>query len=824
MMKMDDRDPPKPRLRGLDPDLLLGVLEDDVMDSPPELPGWRITGVAGSGGSGIVWRAMRACDGVEAAIKIASPGDPETVERIEREAQFLRELRHPHVVALLDAGPISGGPEEGGLFLAMEFIDGSSLAQEIPESGLAPDLAIRWFRQIAEAVAHAHDHGILHRDLKPGNVLVAPDGNLKVADFGLARPVHRRVHQLSLTRAGLVAGTAEYLPPEAYRRDYAPTAAGDVFALGVILHEMLTGAPPRGAWKPASHRVGVDVRMDAIISRAMDADPDQRWSGPRAMLRALDDVMCSAPRFSGTPMVTLPVRVADALWSVLGVFVLMAGTSSLMRLNQSLISLPLDLVGRHGDLTGGFQALSLLLLAALPLSVWQMLRLRWFRGVPMREALPSPFGLPLGHRRLAAVLVCAAQLAFLWIPAMQCVTLYLDSGLNWLKPGDPPWVRGLAVTGMDDREILNPWSFGHGTCWLWDSFGPPAHGLAKTVDRISFIPFLTPAMMLFSALLLAAALYLTVASASIRWWRWHRKTRSMAVLACLAGSTVLAGIAWSRERDHVHSRRDPRSDPFVSSSHMTSRARQHAEWLLTGGEPAAPGDPFAIYQDHVDFRGHGMVPRQSIAALLEEARTRASAVAVEITRIHQSWDPESGRFTVRARAVETFDRQASTDESGADDLLLELEGIVAPDGLTVVSRESLARVPMFRCEPRPIRKEELDNWVDALSACARMTAEHPRQAEGGFVNLFHPVPGVLPNDGDSSWMRWLPDWNGVLSGLFGVELKRSGGLDVEFIGYRTGGISGIRIPFHDMSTGHRRDLTLDLVLLPDGWRCVRLAF
>lgn len=346
------------RLRGLDPERVLGVLNDDLRESPPQIPGWHVSGAAGEGGSGIVWRAARLTDGMLAAVKIATPDDLETVERIEREAGFLRDLRHPHIVELLETGPLRHGVDEGGLFMAMEFIDGPALVHEIPEHGLPPAQALRWFSEIASAVCHAHDAGILHRDLKPANVLVAPGGHLKVADFGLARPVHRRVHMLSLTRAGLVAGTAEYLPPEAYRRDYRPHPSADIFALGVMLHEMLTGTPPRGAWQPASTREGVDVRIDAVIRRAMDPDPRQRWPDARTMVAELDAVTASPPRFAGTPLVTFPVQVADCLWTIIGLLfdnwvVDARMTTHLRDLADFLLGAgePLSGPGSHGDWT-----------------------------------------------------------------------------------------------------------------------------------------------------------------------------------------------------------------------------------------------------------------------------------------------------------------------------------------------------------------------------------------------------------------------------------------------------------------------------------------
>jgi len=161
-MASDTPDARPPDLRGLDPARLVDVL-DPVEAIAPELPGWKILGIAGQGGFGIVWRAEDEAGERLAAIKIADGNDPDTVERIEQEAESLRNLRHPNIVALLDSGTFEDGAEslEGGVFVAMEFIEGSPLSEVIPHGGLAPERAFDLFRKIGAAVSYAHSCGIL---------------------------------------------------------------------------------------------------------------------------------------------------------------------------------------------------------------------------------------------------------------------------------------------------------------------------------------------------------------------------------------------------------------------------------------------------------------------------------------------------------------------------------------------------------------------------------------------------------------------------------------------------------------------------------------
>jgi hypothetical protein len=730
----------------------------------------------------------------------------------------------------LDAGPLGEGDDEGGLYMAMDFIDGPALIHEIPEDGMPPLVAYRWFREIAAAVAFAHDAGILHRDLKPSNVLIAPDGKVKVADFGLARPVHRRVHMLSLTRAGQVAGTAEYLPPEAYQRDYQPGPAADIFALGVMLHEMLTGTPPRGAWRPASSHKGVDIRIDDIIRRAIDPDCSRRWRDVPAMMAALEEVLASPPRYSGTPLVTFPVRVADFVWTVVGLLVFLAGTGSLLRLDQSRIFLPIDLVGDHGPLTGGFHALWILLLASVPLSIWQCVRLWWFRHIPMREALPSPFGLNLGHGRMSAFLVGFCQLLVLWLPAVQMLALFLGCGLTWLDTYDPPWAHGLAVTSQYDNTIVPPWSLAgsSGGHWLWESHGPPGHGLAKTVDRLTFVPFFVPAIMTACAVLLATTLLATVWNACHAWWRWSRRTRAIALGCGMAGLIFLSGNSHYHESKNAAESRRSDIDNWVVDARMTTHLRDFSEYLL-GARSHVPshipkGDWSSLYHESVDYRGHGRVDRGQIPNLWKSSRPQAGALQVEILRFDQEWNPADGRFLVRVHAVEIFDGLQPAGISGAADLLLELSGTLAMDGRTSIEKENFVRTPMYQTTGQPADAAAAAAWTGIFLDVLNLMKKDPQKADRIMGLLFMAVPGGFPAETDSGWLRRTPDYAGGLSELLGAALSGTAPREPSVLGTLPGGRTRIAIAFQGAGETSRRLLTADLVHTRDGWRCVKLAF
>lgn len=276
----------------------------------------RIDGELGSGGMGTVFRATQIELDRPVAVKIirpALPGGEKTVERLRREARAVARLRHPNVVSVFDFG-IS---PDIGAYIVMELVDGEPLSQALKRAGRFPaSYTIALMHQIAAAVQAAHDVGVVHRDLKPQNILLdAAHGApvVKVLDFGVAKllenpdrvepsvPAEARELSPLLTAEGAIVGTPLYMAPE-QAKGSGCDARTDVYALGCILYQMVTGEPPfRGgdAWsilcrhvdeapKPPSRReVGVPAWLDEIILRAMAKNPDERYQSAAAFADAL---------------------------------------------------------------------------------------------------------------------------------------------------------------------------------------------------------------------------------------------------------------------------------------------------------------------------------------------------------------------------------------------------------------------------------------------------------------------------------------------------------------------------------------------------------
>src|SRR5213083_1523980 len=239
----------------------------------------------GSGGMANVYLAEDQELGRRVAIKILNDrhaNDDQFVERFRREAKNAAGLSHPNIVSIYDRGEA-----EGTYYIAMEYLDGRSLKELIVSRGQAPiRLAIEYARQILAAIRFAHRHGIVHRDIKPHNVLVDGEGRLKVTDFGIAR-----AGTSQMTEAGSIIGTAQYLSPEQARG--APVdQRSDLYSVGVVLYELLTGVVPFSgdtpveiAMKhlssppepPSRKRAEIPHDLDMVVLRALAKDPADRY-------------------------------------------------------------------------------------------------------------------------------------------------------------------------------------------------------------------------------------------------------------------------------------------------------------------------------------------------------------------------------------------------------------------------------------------------------------------------------------------------------------------------------------------------------------------
>jgi predicted Ser/Thr protein kinase len=253
-----------------------------VVDPPPleeiakEFPHLEILQLLGRGGMGIVYKARQPHLDRLVALKILPAqrsGDPAYHERFAREARALARLNHPHIVGIHDFGQTPGGRP----YFLMEFVDGVNLREALRAGHLSPQQALAIVPQICDALQFAHDEGIVHRDIKPENVLLDKRGRVKIADFGIAKILGRDTGSVTLTQTGQSVGTPRYMAPEQLDHPEEVDHRADIYSLGVVFYEMLTGELPMGRFAPPSKRVHVDVRLDEVVLRALEREPERRY-------------------------------------------------------------------------------------------------------------------------------------------------------------------------------------------------------------------------------------------------------------------------------------------------------------------------------------------------------------------------------------------------------------------------------------------------------------------------------------------------------------------------------------------------------------------
>ncbi len=420
----------------------------------------------GRGGMGVVYKARQPRLNRLVALKILAPErekDPAFSGRFEKEAQALARLSHPNIVTIHDFG------QAGGMYyLLMEFVDGVTLRQLLNASRVSPREALAIVPQICNALQFAHDHGIVHRDIKPENILLDRLGRVKVADFGLAKLVGgnepltpslspsdgERVAKPGegnpvLTEAGKVMGTPQYMAPEQTSHPAEVDHRADIYALGVVFYQMLTGELPGKRLEPPSKKVHIDVRLDEIVMRALEQKPALRYQ-QASMLKTQVETIVGTPEQSG--------RQHEASQSPTP-FVPAAGFATLYFCLLGLLawSAPMlpDRVACHFDGDGNANGWMsrrayLLIIGTLPLFIAGLFTLvGWlgktmparFTNIPRRDYWLAPERRPLFSALLLRRL--------LWLAGLQT---FFFGGLHWLTVAAnravPPHLASGSVLGL----------------------------------------------------------------------------------------------------------------------------------------------------------------------------------------------------------------------------------------------------------------------------------------------------------------------------------------------------------------------------------------
>jgi tRNA A-37 threonylcarbamoyl transferase component Bud32 len=374
---------------------------------------YRLEARIGSGGMSTVYRALDETLQRRVAVKLMNRevvADSAQLERFRREARAVAQLSHPHIVGVIDAGEDEGRP-----YIVFEYVEGETLKERIRRSGRLPiPEAVAYAIEIARALGVAHARHIVHRDVKPQNVLIDEEGSCKVTDFGIARTLDEE----GLTADGRVLGTTDYVSPE-QALGQPVTGQSDLYSLGVVLYEMLTGEVPfRGESQVAvamkhvremlpdiqAKRPGVSAALAAVIDRATAKRLQDRYANDAEFIADLEDVLAIET-----------ARTGDAGGQVTSVLeTLPAGTQR---------RVPFRL--RHPVWTGLFGLAAVAIIAGV--AVWLALRTHHGTGAPGAENAPSP--------ALVPVSLC-----------QNCAHDYNPFGLDGSKTQNPGEV-GLAIDG-----------------------------------------------------------------------------------------------------------------------------------------------------------------------------------------------------------------------------------------------------------------------------------------------------------------------------------------------------------------------------------------
>lgn len=311
----------------------------------PRFPQLEIAELLGQGGMGAVYKVRQRDLDRWAALKILPDDvadDPNFSERFQREARALALLGHQHIVIVYEFGQ-----RDGVYFLLMEYIDGVTLRQAIRAGQITARDALGIVTQICDALQFAHEEGVVHRDIKPENILIDKRGRVKIADFGLAKMLSNgSVEVPTLTGTHQVMGTPMYMAPEQMEGTRGVDHRADIFSLGVVFYELLTGELPLGRFAPPSQKYRLDVRLDEVVLRTLEKEPDRRYQQASDVKCDIESIRSQPPGPPGKVVrpktegrSTLAKRIATmALMGLLcGLFFIIGLGINWMRAQQELV-------------------------------------------------------------------------------------------------------------------------------------------------------------------------------------------------------------------------------------------------------------------------------------------------------------------------------------------------------------------------------------------------------------------------------------------------------------------------------------------------------
>ena len=245
----------------------------------------------GSGGMGAVYKARQKGLDRWVAVKIL----PDTLAnqsqfslRFTREARTLAKLNHPNIVSVHEFGQA-----DGTYYFLMEYVDGPTLREVVRRGSLEPKEALQIVPRLCDALQYAHDRGVIHRDIKPENILIGRDGEVKIVDFGLSRIAGSSARPEPLTATHQIMGTPRYMAPEQFEGSRHVDHRADIYSLGVVFYELLTGELPVGRFEPPSEKVSIDVRLDEVVLRTLEKDPRRRYQAAEDVRSDLDLIASS---------------------------------------------------------------------------------------------------------------------------------------------------------------------------------------------------------------------------------------------------------------------------------------------------------------------------------------------------------------------------------------------------------------------------------------------------------------------------------------------------------------------------------------------------